>query len=189
MQATYLLYARTGKEFEVADELAALGIDVWCGRAIEWKRLGKKRKPEPVERPALPNYLFAEMTPRQFYEAQSVKFLAGTMTPLTEQEVHGKPAWVDDVGRKHPARPGLYQFKADVDRAYERADKARRNSEVPRAEFKPGETVTIIGGPFADKIATFRRVVERAFDLHPRLRLDMDGLPLEVDPLDVRRSA
>jgi len=168
---TYLCYARTGKEFEVESALRECVNDVWCGRVIEWKRVGKKRRPEPIEKPALPNYLFATMTDGQFHEAQGIKYLAATMAPL---------------GRH--AERGFHRFRHAVDAEYAEADRARRNSEVPSSEFRVGELLEIIGGPFSERIATFRQVVERAHELHPRLRLDVDGVPVEIDPLDVRRA-
>ena len=172
MADMYLCYARSGKEFEVADALTALGADVWCGRKIEWVRTGKKRRPEPKETPALPNYLFARMTPEQFYAALAVKFLARTMAPLSAGSM-----------------VGFERFARSVDQRYQADDKMRRNAEIPLSQFQPGELIQIIGGPFADLTGTFRGIVEHAHDIHPRIQMDLGGVPVTLDPLDVRRAS
>lgn len=167
----YLLYARTGHEFEAEADLHERGIDAWCGRVIEFKRVGKSRKPQPIEKPALPNYIFAELSPREFYTAQGVKWLASTFVSLSRADVEA-----------------VVRYRAEVRRAYEEADRARRANEVPLSEFKPGETLELVGGPLAEKMGTFRRVVERSHDLHPHVELEVDGLRVQADPLDVRRA-
>lgn len=171
MTTTYLLYARSGHEFDAEAELRDAGISVWCGRAIEWKRVGKKRKPEPVEKPALPNYLFAIVLPHQFTTAQSVRWVAPKFEALSLLDERA-----------------LDRFAGEVDRAYEDADKIRRANEVPVSEFRPGERLEVVAGVLADKMGKFRRVVEQAHDLHPRLELEIEGLRMHVDPLDVRRA-
>lgn len=169
-EINYLGYAKAGHEFEVQDELRDMGIHAWAGRVIRWKRTGKKRYPEPHEEPALPNYLFLALTPETFYQAQSVRFLASTMIMLGTLD-----------------RRGLVSFQGNVQAAYEEQDRLRRNAEMPRAEFNAGEQIEIIGGPFADKIATFRRVIERSGMYHPKLEAEISGIRLQLDPLDVKR--
>jgi len=172
MTTTYLLYATTNHEFDAEAGLREAGLDVWCGRAIEWKRVGKKRKPEPVERPALPNYLFARLSPRDFYAAQAVKWVAPTLVALSRADERA-----------------LERFQAQVDQAYAEADKARRANEVPLSEFRPGEALEVVAGVLADKMGKFRRVVEQAHDLHPRVEVEIEGLRMQLDPLDVRRAS
>lgn len=167
----YLLYARSGHEFDAEADLHERGIDAWCGRVIEFKRVGKARKPQPVEKPALPNYLFAELSPREFYAAQGVKWLASTFVALSRADVEA-----------------VARYRAEVRRAYEENDRARRANEVPLSELKPGEALELIAGPLAEKMGRFRRVVERSHDLHPYVEIEVDGLRVQADPLDVRRA-
>lgn len=169
-QQTYLCYARSGKEFDVSDEIRALGGDVWCGRRIEWVRTGKKRRPEPREVPALPNYIFATLTPDQYHAARNVKFLAHTMAQLS-------PGAID----------GFRRFARVVDDRFERDGMARK---IPsrQTQFDPGEALQIIGGPFSEMTGTFRRIVEHAHDMHPRVEVMVNGIPVAVDPLSVRRA-
>lgn len=169
-EINYLGYAKSGHEFEVQDELRDMGIHAWVGRVIEWKRTGKKRYPEPHEIPALPNYVFMALTPHDFHRAVTVRFLASTLVGLGKLD-----------------RRGLTRFQSAVQAEYEAQDRLRRNAEVPRTVFNAGEQIEIIGGPFADKVATFRRVVERSGQFHPKLEAEMQGIKLQLDPLDVRR--
>jgi transcriptional antiterminator NusG len=169
--ATYLLYAATGREFDVARDLAGLEIDAWCGRVINWKRTGKDRRPRPVEEPALPNYIFAEMTADQFHRARQVKHLAPTMIMLSRASV-----------------PGYTEFRDTVDARYRADDHARRCADVVIEPFEVGEVLNVIGGPFADLCGKFRRVVQAAHDLHPKIEMDFGSLTVRVDPLDVRSA-
>ena len=166
----YLGYAKSGHEFEVQDDLDEMGIHSWVGRVIEWKRTGKKRYPEPHEIPALPNYVFMSLTPEDFHRAVTVRFLASTLVTLGPMD-----------------RRGLVRFQSAVQEEYERQDRVRRNREVPKTEFDPGQQLEIIGGPLANKIATFRRVVERAGQMHPKLETEIHGIRTHLDPLDVRK--
>lgn len=170
-QQTYLCYARSGKEFDVSDEIRALGGDVWCGRRIEWVRTGKNRRPEPREVPALPNYLFATLTPDQYHAARNVKFLAHTMAQLS-------PGAID----------GFRRFARVVDARHSADSKVAANATAPTAQFDPGEALQIIGGPFSEMTGTFRRIVEHAHDRHPRVEVMVNGIPVAVDPLSVRRA-
>ncbi|MZR14239.1 hypothetical protein GQE99_14545 [Maritimibacter sp. DP07] len=165
----YLGYAKTGHEFEVCEELEGQGIEAWAGRVIRWKRSGKKRHPDPHEEPVLPNYVFMALDDRTFHSALRVRFLANTLVMLGPAD-----------------RRDLAKFQAIVEAEFEKQDRIRRNAEMPKAEFDPGQEIEIIGGPFADKIGTFRRIVERSNQLFPKLEADVGGLRLQLDPLDVR---
>ena len=169
MTGTYLLYARSGKEMQVADDLRLLGIPVWCGRVIRWKRKGKDRRPEAYEEPALPNYIWADMTAEQFYQAQKVKFLASTMQLVP-----------------HSATAGLRTFQRAADRAYEAQDAARRRAEAPLPEFDVGQALKMVGGPFADMVVTFRGIINASDALRRQIEADGPFGRMKLDPFDVR---
>ena len=172
----YLAYATTGKEFEVADKLAADGFDVWLARKIDFIRRGKRRRPDPVERPRLPNYLFLSLTDAEWHRLhQNVpKYLAGTMYAL----------------RRDDERE-LDRFRGASDTEYAKAQKAAQNQEAI-AEYVRGQRIVDVTGTFGDACLTFRRMVERAQDLHPRIEAEMEMLgrvvKVELDPLDVRAA-
>ena len=169
--ATYLLYARSGKEFDVEAELAAMGINVWCGRVIKWRRVGKRRRPDPHEEPALPNYLFADMSPDEFYRAQSVKFLASTMMALSKSSAAGFEA-----------------YKTATERAYSVQDALREKAVTPMPEFAPHAPLQPISGPFVDLLVRFRRVVNPDDPLNRKVEVDGPLGVMQFDALDVRAA-
>jgi len=174
MQATtYLGYAKGGHEFAVADDLLDLGVHVWCGRVIEWKRTGHKRHPEPVELPALPNYLFLQIHPDEFYTAQRVKNLASTMHALT-------PFALRDFRR----------FQRSVDTHYEAAMRDVENATEPRPEFTQGQAIKAISGPLAETLATFERIVRAGDRWQYEATTEMMGrkVKVRIDPADVRKA-
>lgn len=168
---TYLLYAWTGRELEAHADLTALGIDAWCGRTLVWKRKGKARKAVPIEAPAIPNYLVAAMDARQFHQARGVRWLANMVATLTVAE-----------------RREFAVFQRCVDAAYREARRQADNGERPAVEFMPGEEMDLLSPAFVGKVARFRRLVQAAHERHPRLEVEMDGLRMLVDPLDVRKA-
>src|SRR6056297_1731737 len=112
MSATYILYCQTGKELIVYEDLTLWGIDAWAGRVIKWERVGKRRKPQDVEYSALPNYVWATMSPHQYYQAIGHKYVY----PTTQM-----------VGQK--AARGLKEFQKMADEAYRAADEIRKKAQ------------------------------------------------------------
>jgi len=169
----YLLYARSGQEIPVRDELRLIGADVWLGLVLEGKpdpkRAGRKRATIWNERPALPNYLWATMTHQQFYDAKTIKFLSPTMTLVP-----------------YSAERDLRRFQDMTDREYQKALRAKERGEEAPPAFDAGQALEIIGGPLAGLTARFRRIVEDAEGYH----VESDG-PLgivKLNPGDVRKA-
>lgn len=176
--STYLAYATTGKEFEVADKLASLGFTVWCGREITFLRKGKRRRPEAVEKPKLPNYLFLDLTPEEWHDLhrRDVKHLASTLYQLRRDDIKA-----------------LATFRHEVDQAHAEGQRIARNNDLAEiAEYKRGQALVDLTGTFGDAVIRFRRMVERAHELHPRIQADIDmfgrTVSIELDPLDVRAA-
>lgn len=171
--ATYLLYARSGQEFTVRDDLALIGIDAWCGRVLEGKpdpkRAGRKRVMIWHERPALPNYLWASMTAPQFYAAQRIKHLSPTMQLVP-----------------HSAVSGLLRFQSRVDAEYRRARAAQERGEQAPPQFDAGQEIEAIGGPLAGLLARFRGIVEDADGFHVEAETDLGRVRL--NPAHVRKA-
>lgn len=177
--SVYLAYAITGKEFVVADKLAELGFNVWCGRSITFVRKGKRRRPEAVEKPKLPNYLFLTLTPEEWHDLdrRNVKHLAPTFYLLRRDDERA-----------------LAKFRAEVDAAYAEGQRIARNNDLAEiAQFKAGERLVDLTGVFSDAVLRFRRMVERAHEMHPRIQADMEMMgrivTVELDPLDVKRAS
>lgn len=161
------------KQFWVIDELAAMGITAWCGRRIDFKRSGKDRFAEAHESPALPNYLFIEMTPAQFVKAIGVKFLANSLQLIARCD-H------DD----------LAVFKEGVEAKYSAAQRIDANSRAAVSEYTKGQRVEAIAGSFTEYPMWFKQVVQKAHDQWPRVEVDVEMLggtvTMQLDPLDVR---
>ena len=171
---TYLGYARTGREFQVTEDLNAIGLQTWCGRKLEFIRRGKKRRPEPVESPYLQNYIFAELPAERFLEVRGIKGLAKTLTPLCA-----------------PDMLSLARFQSEVEAEYQKAKAIARNQDAI-CEYKAGQALTVISGNLQDTMLRFREMVERAHDMHPKIRADMElfgqTVSVEIDPLDVKSA-
>jgi hypothetical protein len=177
---TWLAYIQTGREFEVAAELEARGFPVWVARKITLERRGKRRRPDVIESPYLPNYAFLDLDDAAFHRLmhtnRPVKYLARTMTALRRDD-----------------EAALMAFRADIDRAYANAQKHVQNaSRADLAEYRRGQAIRQISGPFADTLLRFRRLVEGAADLHPMIEAEMDlmgrAVRVKVDPLDVKAA-
>ena len=167
----YIGYARTGKELEVVDDLRELGIDPWVAMAVRWKRVGKRREADPEEYLRLPNYVFMRLTPPQFYAAADVKYLARTKLAVPAQEASRVQRYMDRIDAE------LQASRAAV-RAGER-----------RYEFSAGDELEIIGGPLRGMMARFSGLAEASWSRYPMLRVDVGGLPVQIDPLDVKGVA
>jgi transcription antitermination factor NusG len=170
----WIAYARAGKEFDTAEAIRALGVECWCVRKVEAKRVGKKRRPEAVVSPYLRNYLFLDCAPEKYLAVVAVKNLAATMQAVGQTEARHVMRWIE-------ARQAEYDHRqAQID-AGERL-----------AEYQDGDQLEILRGPLAGKFATFRRIVERDHELFPRAEVEADMLGgkrrTDVDILDLRRA-
>lgn len=168
-----LYYATTGKEFQVAEALAERGIEAWCGKRIRFIR-DDKRRLKPVEIPALPNYLFLTMPPEDWNTLRDrpVKHLASTFYIL---------------GKADEAQ--LARFKAEIEADHKLASWKRDNaSRADLTEYVRGQKVRVLKGHLAESVLTFRKLVQRAHDLYPKVQgeVEMFGrvVTVEVDPLD-----
>lgn len=180
--STYLAYATTGKEFEVADRLKELGFDLWCGREITFVRKGKRRRPEAVERPKLPNYLWLTLEPEDWHDLhrRQVKHFAPTMYQLSARDLRGSKDWI-----------GLNAFRVAVDAAYAEGQRIARNNDIAEmAQFERGQKLIDLTGTFGETVLRFRRMIERAHELHPKIEAEMEMMGrtvrVELDPLDMK---
>jgi len=174
----YLAYATTGKEFAVTEKLEELGFSVWCGRCIEFKRRGKKRRPEPMETPKLPNYLFLSLSDADWHRLRQseVKHLAQTLYPLSRGDTRA-----------------LANFKLAVEGAYEEGQRIARNNDIAQiAEYKRGQALIDLSGKLGEVTLRFRKMVERAHELHPKIEAEMEMMgrwvKVELDPLDTKAA-
>ena len=170
----YVGYARKGHEFEVEEAIAALEIEVWVPRKMEFIRMGKDRKVKPTVSPYMGNYVFMDLTPDDYYRIKPVKFLASTLYAVPGKSIRY-----------------LDKFRAEVQADYDR-QQAIRDSGEALEQYKAGQTLRIISGPFMDQLVRFKRTVEASYEVFPKIEAayDMMGREVEivVDPLNVKAA-
>lgn len=175
MTLDLLGYATTGKEFEVMDQLAALGIQHWRGERIEFERKGKVRTAEPYTYPALPNYVWITATHGQLHRVVSIKHLFPTVQFMARGDVAGFEA-----------------FRRSAEARLAEANRIIGNRAAISA-YRKGEKLEIRDGSLAGKLARFSRMIHSANEQFPQIEAEMElfGMvtKIKVDPLSVRRAA
>lgn len=164
---------RVLKQRWVQDELALRGIESWCGTSVTFKRVGKNRVADRYEAPYLTNYLFVEIGPNQLFDVLSVDHIAPTVQIVPRTEMAGLRTWQEDVD-------GLYEAAMKVD----------ANSKAAIAEYRKGQAIKAISGPFEHFPIWFEKVAKAAHDLWPMVEAEVEILgarrKVRLDPLDVR---
>ena len=79
------------KQFWVQEELRRAGIEAWCGKRVEFKRLGNDRDWSRFDVPAMPNYIILRMDHSQMFAATSVDHLMPTLALVSDPDLHGGP--------------------------------------------------------------------------------------------------
>jgi hypothetical protein len=174
MSSTYFLYAQTGREFHVAQDIRELGLHVDCARKMVFKRTGHQRRPEPHVEPYLPNYLFVNIPPANYLGVMAIKGITS------------KPQYV-------PASylQGITDFMKVTEAEFVTADKIKMNQQMI-AEYKVGQALKCLDEGFKDVLLTFREAVDRDCDPFPKIIADADMMgqtvSVEFDPLQVRAA-
>lgn len=165
-------------EFAVERQLRALGLEAHAPRKIEFKRVGKKRHAEPITSAYLPGYVFACIPAALFTRAIACRGLSSTLMAVTPQEV-----------RRH-VQPFLSKVEGENAEA-ERIIASRDRAAM--CQFKPGDALDILAGPFAERLVKFTRMIEAAHDSFPMIEAQMEIFgrltKVQVDPLDVRAAS
>lgn len=168
-------------EWAVEKALEAMGCTVHDQRAVEFKRKGKKRFPELIYSPCLPGYVFAEIPDDIFGRAVHVAGAFGSALPIPKGQ---NPEYCPTAA--------VMRFLYRLATKRKEAERCEGNATMAQA-FEMGEPLQILAGPFADQLAKFSGVVHRAHDMHPKIKLDMEVMgqrvPIEIDPLDVRKAS
>lgn len=171
---SWLGYARTGREFEVMDELDRIGVAHWRGERIEFRRLGRNRTAEPYTLPALHNYVWMRFRPEMLMAVHAVPYLAPTMLALTAASVAALEA---------------FRLKAE-ERLADAKECAGRREAI--SGYQQGDVLEIRDGALVGLLARFERLVKAASDPWPRVEATVSILGREAvttfDPLAVRRA-
>ena len=172
-----IAYASTGQEFAAQAQCEAMGYPCHVPRRVDLVRHQKRRRPDVVVSPFLPNYVFIGGDESAFHAVRRVKEIRPTMRFVGTNEARVLQLFINRV-------------EADFALRLEQIEAGERVSE-----YQPGDLLTLMVGPFAGQLATFRRIVERPGAAFPMIEADVDvrlfGKPVVavVDPINARRAA
>jgi transcription antitermination factor NusG len=170
----YACAAQTGQEFRVAQEIADLGAWAWCAKEIRAMRPAKSRKPVWTERPLWPGYVFAQLSPAQFFTARAIKGLHATKLQLNNREVYGPGGLLNSHDRIEAAN-------AELRRKIEAQD-------APPVDYKPNQALEFIDGAFLSRLGTFGKIVHKSGAEGYMLQVEVDGWPILVEPHMVKAA-
>jgi transcription antitermination factor NusG len=165
----YAFYTR--REFDAQAEAEALGITCYVPRRVDMLRTGKKRRPDPVIRPYLPGYLFAETDAAGWHMLRGTKHLR-TWMGIGPNEAANVMRFIDRVEAE-------YQHRMAQIEAGERV-----------SEYQPDDLLQIIAGPFQGQLARFKRIAEGAMFPEVVAEADIMGqaVTIRLDPLAARKA-
>ena len=169
----WIAYTPAGAEFNAQEEAEALGL--WCEvpRRVDMLRRGTQRRPDPIVSAYLPNYIFVRMDGDEWHWLKASKLVRTIMSVQSKDEKN------------------LLKFINKVE-----ADCAERMAQIEAGqrvdEYSPGDLLTIITGPFAGTLASFKRVAEGASmfpDLVVETQMFGQAVTVKVDPIAARRAS
>lgn len=190
MSSTYAINVTRQQEFEVEEDLKALGLHPWVPLRLASRYIKEKREAVWYDRPYVHKLIFCVIPAIYWRDVVEMKHVIGKPVALSQMDIEGRPAHVKKSTGKHvPAVPGLKQFKDAVEAEYADMQRLRDNSEYV-CQYKPGQALELLSGPFSGLTGTFQKVIRRAHDDYTRLRVEVDvfGRPteMEVDPDKVK---
>lgn len=171
---TWIAYAPARREFEARDACADLGVTAIVPRKVELIRSGKRRFPDPVVSPVLPNYIGLDLSDDDWHKVTRIPSLRLTMMAC------GPGDW-----RR------FLNFADIAEDAYDLA-MAQIAAGQRVTEFSEGDAIAILGGPLAGQLAAFRRIVERAEAAFPLIGAELNimgrSVLITLDPVLVRKA-
>ncbi|WP_411033829.1 transcription termination/antitermination protein NusG [Shinella sp. BYT-45] len=154
---------RSGSEQAIVAELAAVGIEAWCPTERHRRPPRRGRKAVDIFRPYFRGYLFVRLIPTQ-------EAFAGVLAASRLQGLMGKDG-----------RPFLMPPKI-MDALILAARKDEKDQEDrPKLPFRIGQRVCIRSGPFADFLATVRRLIPERWKMEAEVSLFSRMTLLEID--------
>lgn len=183
----YAFYTR--REFDAQAEAEALGITCYVPRRVDLIRQGKRRRPDPVIRPYLPGYLFAETDAAGWHMLRGTKHLR-TWMGIGPNEAANVMRFIEATEAE------FHRHMAEIERAQKvlmdmEATKAQRREALKVVQqFGESELLEILDGAFKGRLARFAGIAERGASQEIMAELEVFGrtATLRLDPLAVRRA-
>ena len=169
----WVIATTNGREFDLQEQLEALGLKCDVPRRVDLIRQGKRRRPDAITSAYLPGYAFAWFEAEDWHAIKGAKYVR-TMMGVSAQSERLVRAFLARVEGDYLAR--MSQIEAG-----ERI-----------SEYNPGDLLQIMTGPFAGQLATFARIVQSAHDVFPSVEAELDvfgrKVKVQVDPIAARRA-
>ena len=170
----WLAYAKAGKELEVQQALADIGITAHCAKVIEARRVGKRHRPDIFIDPLLPNYLFIECDAAQYLEVIGTKHIAPMMAMVPAGDLCSVMTFLD-------AAKNEFENRMSRIAAGERLE-----------QFAVGDLLNVIDGPLAGLSATFMAISEGDRGVFPSVVADVEMMDrvvtAKLDVLHVKKA-
>jgi len=177
MANTYAINTTRGKEFEVEDELRALGLKPWVPRRLTSKKITQQKERTWYDTPYVPKLIFCIFPAVYWTDVLAIKHIVGKPFPLSRGDISGRRSFdiqrPDGTSKHIPAVWGLDDFKAAVLREYEDAQRLMSNN-LYQCAYKPGQALEIISGPFKDMPASFNECVQSAHEEYATLKVEIE---------------
>lgn len=179
---TYAINCTRGREFEVEQDLEAIGLAPWVPRLLTSKYVKERREAVWYDRPYIHKMIFCPIPDQAWRDVVDLKHVIGKPLKLSRLDIEG------DRSRN---APGLTEFKEAVEAEYNDAQRRKVNSEY-QCQYAPGQALEMLSGAFEGYRAVFHDVIRRQHDDYARLRLEIDLMGrktfVEVDPDSVREG-
>ena len=165
----YAFYTR--REFDAQEEAEALGLTCYVPRRVDMIRQGKRRRPDPVVRAVLPNYVFVETDAHGFHMVRQSKHFR-SWVGIGPNEARRVMAFIDQCEADYQAR--MAQIEAG-----ERVQ-----------EYNVDDVLEIIQGPLVGQLARFKRIIEKGVFPEVVAEIDLMGqaVTIRLDPLAARKA-
>jgi len=192
MTNTYVLNVTRNQEFQVENELDALGLNPWVPKRLAWRRVKERKDTIWYDAAYIPKLVFCVFPAVSWPDVVGIKHVIGKPMQLTALDINGVPAKniarLDGTVKHVPAISGLSQFKQAVEAEYADMDRKRENAEYVCA-YEVGQALEVLNGPFAGTEGPFKKIVTDAKTGLRRVRLEVDLLgratSVDLEPQEV----
>lgn len=190
----YAIYTPAKQELATEKAITDLGIRAECAKRVDLVRQGYRRWPDIVKSSLLPNYVFAWLTAADWHEVVKVKTVRDLMGIGPKWGARAEE-WLASVNGEYRAKLAEYEritkILEDRDTSNAHKRKAWKEARAAVAEYKAGDSIRVLDGPFEGFLARFRRMVEDANAIHPQIEVDLEIFGrtsiVRLDPLIARK--